>query len=212
MIQRSPSPRTWSRRYCSEDQHYIYFPDNQYTFRFPWPAGATSGVINPKSITNILAHSGVNAEQVQTSFIPGQAVLMTFSNLSDPTVHPLIGGELNIAWNGTPTIARRLPVKQPLQTPPEQAEGTIAAMIAKMSPPQRAIYEASLPKLTKSAVSSQKLSIQTIPPSAVKLYSGRHPTMKAVRDDALVSRRNAQIEAIRKAYGGKLPISAPANR
>lgn len=205
--------RNWGDEgYCSEDQHYIYFPDNQYTFRFPWPPGATSGVINPKSMTAILAHSGVNAEQVQTSFIPGEAVLMTFSNLSDPAVHPLIGGELHITWSGTPTMIRRLPVKPPLPTPPEKAEGTIAAMIAKMNPQQRAIYEASLPKLIKSTVASRKLSIQTVPPSAVKLYSGKHPTMKAFRDDALVSRRNAQIEAIRKAYGGKLPISPPANR
>jgi hypothetical protein len=197
--------RNWGNEgYCSEDQHYISYLDNQYTFRLPWPAGATSGVVKSSTISALLT-SGVNAERTEITFVPGQAVLLTFLNLSDPTVHSMIGGEVHLTWSGSPVMTRRQVRKIPERTPPELGEDLMGAALTKMTPAQRTIYQANAPKISRPAGSPVKLSIQTVPPSTARLARGRHPVIRAVRDEALVSRRNAQIEAIKKAYGGTLP-------
>ena len=107
---------------------------------------------------------------------------------------------------------RRLPLKLPAPTPPELGQDIMTSAIAKMTPAQRAIYEANAPKATQTPRSVRKLSVQTVPPSARRLRVAKHPTMRAERDEALVSRRNAQIEAIKKAYGGTVPNTAPPAR
>jgi hypothetical protein len=81
----------------------------------------------------------------------------------------------------------------------------MGSALTRMTPAQRAIYQANAPKISRPARSPVKLSVQTVPPSTIRRAPGRRPVVRAVRDEALVARRNAQIEAIRKAYGGTLP-------
>jgi hypothetical protein len=199
--------RNWGDEgYCSEDQHYIYYLDNQYTFRFKWPAGATSGVVKSSNISAVLT-SGVNAEQTQITFVPGEAVLVTVTNISDPSVHAIVGGEIHIAWSGTPTLARQALGPVPPRSPSELGENLMPRALAKMTPAQRAIYDANAPKMTPFAGTVSKLSLRPVPPSTNRRPAGRHPVIRAVRDEALISRRNAQIDAIKKAYGGTLPTN-----
>jgi hypothetical protein len=205
--------RNWGDEgYCSEDQHYISYLDNQYTFRLPWPAGATSGVVKSSTLAAVLT-SGVNAERTQITFVPGQAVLVTVLNVSDPLVHAIVGGEIHIAWSGTPALTRRVVRPLPAPSPSDPGENMMPAALAKMTPAQRAIYNANAPQITFPAGTVSRLSLQTVPPSSIRRAAGRHPVIQAVRDEALVSRRNAQIDAIKKAYGGTLPtpgVTAPA--
>jgi hypothetical protein len=198
--------RNWGDEgYCSEDQHYISYLDNQYTFRFQWPAGATSGVVTSSNIAAVLT-SGVNAEQTQITFVPSErAVLVTVLNVSDPLVHAIVGGEIHIAWSGTPTLARRVLQPVPSRSPSDPGEHLMPTALARMTPAQRAIYDANAPKKSSPAGTVSKLSLQVVAPTISRRSAGRHPVVRAVRDEALVSRRNAQIEAIKKAYGGTLP-------
>jgi hypothetical protein len=102
-------------------------------------------------------------------------------------------------------------VKPPERTPPERGEDLMGSALAKMTPAQRAIYDPNAPKKTRPGGSVVKLAVKVVPPSTRNIQ-GRHPVVSAARDQALVSRRNAQIEAIRKAYGGTLPTGTPPAR
>lgn len=189
--------------YCSENQHYIAYPDSEYTFRFPWPSGATGGAIKSQFVRT----NGTNAKQPQISFLPGQAVLLTFTGIPDGmNERVLIGGELHLSWGGTPTITRRVPVTMPVRTPPERGEEVINSAVAKMTPAQRTIYQANLPKVTRPVRPIANLTVQVVAPSNRTIRrKTQRPVVHAVRDEALVSNRNAHIQAVSKAYGGAIP-------
>ena len=190
--------------YCSEDQHYIAYPDNEYTFRLPWPAGATGGTIKSQFVRT----NGSSNKQPQISFIPGQTVLLTFSDIPDGMdKRVLIGGELHLSWGGTPAISRRALARVPARTPPERGQEVMDSAVAKMTPAQRAIYQASLPKASRAAQPLSNLTLQIVEPSQMVLRrkTNRHPVVHHVRDEALVALRNARIEAVKKAYGGTIP-------
>lgn len=190
--------------FCSEQQHYISYLDNQYTFRFPWPAGATSGTVTGNTV--VLTNGG-STSGTQVTFLPGQAVLLTLLNVPDQSVpQGLIGGELHISWAGSPVLsARRIVRPVPVRTPPEAGESIIGSALGRMTPAQRAIYAANAPKTNRTARPGRKLNVQTVPPSEIRRARTGHPTIRAVRDEALVARKNAQIEALKKAYGGTFP-------
>lgn len=187
--------------YCSENQHYVAFPDGEYTFRLPWPAGATGGAVKSQFVRT----NGTGARQPQISFIPGQAVLLTFTDIPDGASNRvLIGGELHLSWSGSPVITRRLPTSPPVRTPPERGEGIIDSAVAKMTPAQRATYQANLPQLNRPVSPVVTLTMQVVPPPTIRRRKGR-PVVHTARDEALVSRRNATIQAVSKAYGGTIP-------
>lgn len=209
--------RNWGNEgYCSGDQHYISFVGNQYTFRFPWPAGATSGVATDG--TTFLTNSNAGAATV--SFIPNQAVLLTFHDLPDPTAQGLVAGELHIRWTGTParrgsglgSVGGRL--RQPgrvtgattatSRQPSELTESFIVDSVAQLTPAQRAVYLANAPKKPQAAHKPVKpVRWQTGPPP-VKVQPNQHPQLRSAPDTAEAARKDAQIEALRKA-GGKVP-------
>ena len=192
--------------YCSEQQHYISYVDNQYTFRFPWPKGASLSLpIVLKS--TIVLNNGATAGDSQLSFLPGEAVLLTILNVPDQNVEQgLIGGELHLAWAGSPVIAAiDNGSKIPVRTPPEAGEDIIRSALERMTPVQRSIYAANAPKLTRIPRPVLKSEVKIVAPSTIKRVQGRKPTIGAVRDQTLITRRNAAIDALTKAYGGTLP-------
>lgn len=191
--------------YCAEEEHYISYLDNEYTFRFPWPSGATSGTV--KSNTIVLTN-GTSAGETQVTFLPGQAVLLTLMNVPGQTVpQGLVGGELHISWAGSPVLTARRVVRQvPVRTPTENVETILNSARSKMTPAQRAIYVANAPKVVRTPRPGLKMAVRTVPPATIRRVEGRHPTISAVRNESLVTRRNAEIEAVKKAYGGTLPM------
>jgi hypothetical protein len=64
--------------FCSDQQHYISYLDNQYIFRLKWPTGAT----NPTILSStVVLTNGATSSDLNVSFIPGQAILLTLSNI-----------------------------------------------------------------------------------------------------------------------------------
>jgi hypothetical protein len=213
--------RNWGDEgYCSESQHYIYYLDNIYMLRIPWPAGATSGIVNGNTISK--TDSSITMDDPVFDAAT-RTVVITFRNLPDPTVHGLIGGELHFTWQGaTPMkratrFSRRLPLSPPGKaetivhglplTSPDKAETIVRDLVARMTPEQRQVYQANLPSRPRAHREVRKVTMHTGPSLGMRrLLAGRHPRVTAIRDIALVQRRNAGIEAIRKAYGGKIPV------
>jgi hypothetical protein len=211
--------RNWGNEgYCSGDQHYVSYVGNQYTFRFKWPAGATSGVA--RSGTTFLANTTAGAATV--SFLPNEAVLLTFHDLPQPDAQGLIAGELHIKWSGTPL--RRFPLPGQISSVPqrgrlsripaaaaEDAESFIADEVSHLTPAQRAQYFANAPKKARPAP-KQVFSMrwQTGPPPA-KLGMNVHPQLRTAPDRVSAAYKDAQIEALRKA-GGRIPTVQPHTR
>ncbi len=189
--------------FCAEQQHYISYLDNKYTFRFEWPKGA----IAPTVKSTLVLGNGATPGQATVTVLPNEAVLLTILNVPDQTVdHGLIGGELHLSWTGTPApsaVARVARV--PVRTPPEAGEGIILSAINNMTPAQRSVYSANTPKPSRVPRPVLKVEVQVVPPPAIKRVDTRHPTVGSVRDEAGVSRRNGAIDALTKAYGGTLP-------
>jgi hypothetical protein len=189
--------------YCSEQQHYISYLDDEYTFRFPWPKGASS----PTLKTALVLSNGPTASQAEVSVLPGEAVLLTISNVPDQNVdHGLVGGELHLAWAGSPTASARMSARRvPVATPPELGETIVSSAIEKMTATQRSVYKANTPQWTRTSHPILRSDGRLVPPTQLKRVQGRRPTISAVRNQALVAHRNAAIDALTKAYGGTLP-------
>lgn len=207
-----PSDDTWAffvrsfgnEGYCSEQQHYISYLDNQYTFRLNWPAGATNPMV---SSSTVVQTNGGTPSDLQVTFVPGQAILLTLLNVPDQTVADgVVGGELHISWGGAP-VQRSVKARGavPVETPPEAYEGLITSATSKMTPQQQAVYTASAPTSAHVARATIKGNVKTVAAQNIKSVAGRHPTIRSVKDPSLVARRNAYIQALQKAYGGKVP-------
>jgi hypothetical protein len=210
--------RNWGDEgYCSESQHYINYLDAIYMLRIPWPAGATSGFPNGNTIA--ITDSGITMDD--PVFDPAtRTVIVTFRNLPDATKHGIIGGELHFTWQGaTPRQRQRiLNSRRPAPNPPDKAEALKNSLVSRMTPAQRQIYSTNSPKIaagprrpaSKVAIHTGAASAITMSPGTAarirRVAPGRRPTITAVRDAADVQRKNAEIEAIRKAYGGTIPI------
>ena len=211
--------RNWGDEgYCSESQHYINYLDNIYMLRIPWPAGATSGFANGNTISK--TNSGITMDD--PVFDPAtRTVIVTFRNLPDPGAHGLIGGELHFTWQGaTPRRRQRILIsRRPPASPPDKAEVLKNGLVTRMNASQRQIYNANSPKrtpgprrpVTRLTIHTGAAAVvSTSSPAAAarirRLAPRRHPTVTAVHDAVLVQRRNAEIEAIRKAYGGTIPL------
>ncbi|PYX30482.1 MAG: hypothetical protein DMG80_12150 [Acidobacteria bacterium] len=193
--------RGWGNEgYCSGDQHYISYLGNQYTFRFKWPAGATAGVV--KSGTTFLTNAS-NVGAATVSFVPNEAVLLTFHDLPDPAVQGLVAGELHVSWTGTPSAPRASggESRQPAAAP----ESLIDEELAGLTPAQRAIYTANAPAKTRAPEKPVvKMRWQPGPPPD-KVRVNQHPQVRSAPDATAAAHKNAQIEALKKA-GGKVPV------
>ena len=201
--------------YCSGDQHYISYLGSQYTFRFKWPAGATSGV--PKSGTTFLTNTNAGAATV--SVVPNEAVLLTFHDLPDPTAQGLIAGELHMSFTGTPsartsiigtrattaTTATTRASGTEVRPQARAAESLIEDALAGLTPAQRAIYTANAPKKTRAAARPVVAVRWQAGPPPAKFPVNQHPQVRSAHDAASAAHKNAQIEALKKA-GGKVPV------
>lgn len=150
--------------------------------------------------------NGTGQGQGTVSFVPGEAVLLTISNVPNQTVKQgLIGGELHLAWTGSPVkTVIRVP-RVPVRTPPEAAEEIILSAINKMTPAQRLVYSANARKPTRIPRPVLNVEVKVLPPSTIKRVETRHPTISAARDQTLIMQRNGAMDALTKAYGGSLP-------
>jgi len=186
--------------YCSGDQHYISYLGGQYTFRFKWPAGATSGAV--KSGTTFLTNSNAGAATV--SFVPNEAVLLTFHDLPDPTAQGLVAGELHVRWTGTPSPRAEI-VGTIAAAPARAEESRIDDAVAALTPAQRAIYMASAPKKTRAAGKPVKTVRWQLGPAPARFPPNQHPQVRSAPDVVAAAHKKAQIEALKKA-GCKAPV------
>ena len=189
--------------YCSGSEHNVLFPDNQYTFNLTWWPGATSGIVSTSSFwtnaTTPLTYS--------VNFIQGQAVQLTFYNLPDPSAGALIGGELHISWTGG-TSSPRIKAPAALKDKVDQeddAESYVALLTAGLTPAQRAIYDTNLLATKRVQGPKSPVRLESRPPMPMNAKSTRHPQVSAVPDAAFTAQKEAQINALKKAFGGTLP-------
>jgi hypothetical protein len=212
-VQGSKSPNTdiWSffvrgwgnEGYCSSDQHYVNYLDNQFNFNLRWPQGATSGTVT-SSIFWTNAHT---PSTFSVTFIPGKAVQVTFYNLPNPTEQALIGGELHIAWAGTPTAATPF-VRAAAgagQVEEDEPEAYLRDMMGQLSSAQLTVYKANAPTYNRVKKTASALRMQPGVAIALPAKPTRLPQISTAPDTATLARKNAHMDALKKAYGGNLP-------
>jgi hypothetical protein len=93
--------RNWGNEgFCSSNQEFIDFPNNQYTFRLPWRPGATD-----VSVTNEFWH-GYHVQNLPPPVIvgvrkaPGVGVFVTFTLDAPRGDGSMWDGELHLKWSG----------------------------------------------------------------------------------------------------------------
>jgi hypothetical protein len=228
-VRDDPSDETWAvfvrnwgnEGYCSGDQHYIDYLDDQYTFRLPWPAGATSVSVLMDPTQFSANQDGFATPEV--AFVPNTGVFLTFKDIPAARSHPLIAGELHLAW----TFASQ-PHRPPLHHVPLPGPGRMPARVAtgavrdhRGGAPEADVAEAfvakafaTLPKEKRDAILKAlgparvavrpiPLRARVVPFTAVRRIG--HPRVWQEVDPGLVARRNRQLELLKAAYGGKVP-------
>jgi hypothetical protein len=87
--------RNWGDEgFCGSEQEFVYFPNNQYTFRVPWKPGALSIL----DITPIWHRYHHNYPDPTIRVVDGQAIFVTFQ-LDPPSGDgSMWDGEIRITW------------------------------------------------------------------------------------------------------------------
>jgi hypothetical protein len=90
--------RNWGNQgYCGKSQHFVYFPNNRYTFRLPWKPGATSVSITSQSVGHAYH---IQNPSWNVKAVPGQGVFVTFTLDAPREDGSLWDGELHLKWVG----------------------------------------------------------------------------------------------------------------
>jgi hypothetical protein len=95
--------RNWGNEgFCSSDQEFVDFPNNQYTFRLPWRAGATS--VTVLSTTSFHAYHTQNPPPSEQNGsirkVPGVGIFVTFALDAPREDGSMWDGELHLQWTG----------------------------------------------------------------------------------------------------------------
>jgi hypothetical protein len=96
-------------------------------------------------------------------------------------------------------------VAHPVTLPDPPAEAYVGNAVTRLTAEQRAAYLSNVPKVSR--VAKRGFSLRTETAAPVKIGAGKHPQIRAVPDPKLVAKKNAQIEALKKAYGGAIPAA-----
>jgi len=228
-VKDDPSDETWAvfvrnwgnEGYCSGDQHYLDYLDDQYTFRLPWRPGATA--VNVLMDPTQFSANQDGFATPELAFVPNTGVFLTFKNIPSAQSHPLIAGELHLAWQGASGHLR--PVHPPIAfvganggTPPRRAIGPIVGPGGhpQFDAPEAFIKQAflNLPKAKRDAIAKAlgpaKVGMKRIPLRArvVAFTAVRRegrPRVWQQADPALVARRKHELDLLKAAYGGKIP-------
>jgi hypothetical protein len=195
--------------FCSRYQHLVAFPNNRFTFRLPWRAGATS--VATTTGTGFYANQG--GMSYWWGSAPGQNVSLTVQLLS-PYSYPRVHGELHLRWTGSgPQAASETQSAAP---PPEavaaeersgQAERWISELAEGLAPERRAALEAELTAsgaLNAPGDGARLNSLGLRRVEEATALSALTP-VTAVVDHATAEANVQRLLALRKAYGGRLP-------
>jgi hypothetical protein len=192
--------RNWGNEgYCSRYQHYLLTGGNRLSVSLPWRAGASA-----VSTTGTQFFANMTGISSSWSAVPGQRVDLSF-NLPPPSSRGRVHGELILRWTGARVAA---PEKLEDVARPEReeregsAEARIAALAEGLTTEQRAVYEKALG--SDSRTRDRGALPVRFEPAAEKALPVT-PIVLSVPDPQKVAEDNRRLEALRKAYGGKLP-------
>ena len=91
---------------CGGSQEFIYFPNNQYTFRLPWNlpwrAGATSATVIPNFEGYHTQGPPPSVENGAIRIVPGVGIFVTFALDAPRQDGSVWNGELHVQWIGGP--------------------------------------------------------------------------------------------------------------
>jgi hypothetical protein len=99
--------RNWGNEgSCGASQEFIYFPNNQYTFRLPWNlpwrAGATSATVIPNFEGYNTQGPPPSVENGAIRIVPGVGIFVTFPLDAPREDGSVWNGELHVQWIGGP--------------------------------------------------------------------------------------------------------------
>jgi hypothetical protein len=200
--------RNWGNEgYCSQDQHYLDLYDNQYTFRLPW-RGDTVRLVEAKFSSN---NQQITDPKIVA--VPKVGVFVTFT-LPKPEQRAIAHGELHLQWTGVEFYPYVVGPKPSPATTHEvdkhKPEKRLAELYAKMTAAQRKVYLSKLPK-PATKVSNQFALQHTfttkaeLPVPVRSLYSHPTPRVRSVHDKQKEDKDRRRYEALREAFGGKIP-------
>lgn len=105
--------RNWGNEgQCSQNQHFIDFPNNKYTFRLPWRKGATSVNVTKFDVKSF----DIKNHSKTVTLVPGVGVFLTFTLDAPRENGSMWEGELHLEWIGA-GISLDPPVKCPEHPP-----------------------------------------------------------------------------------------------
>jgi hypothetical protein len=86
--------------FCGGNQELVDFPNDQYTFRIPWKAGAASVTVADSEFPSY--HTSNPSPSLENGLIriaPGQGVFITFLLDKPRQDGSLWGGEMHLRWH-----------------------------------------------------------------------------------------------------------------
>jgi hypothetical protein len=212
--------RNWGNEgFCSQYCHHMLFNSNRSTVSIPWRPGATGVSLGAATIFRS-NNSGIYG---WWSSSPYNKVDLTFQ-LPAPGDHGRVHGILSLRWYGASVVAKADPVaptKAPMALNEEMisesreerfegspAERLVGELIEKMSPDQRAVFDEESKARFPAQRDAHAMGLwRTRPAPATAAPSGAVPSARwtRVREAALRTHNKGVIDALEKAYGGKLP-------
>ena len=91
--------RNWGNEgFCSDSQHFLYLPNNRYTFRLPWRPGMSSVSVLNQPNDRLFLTNDARVIGPDVIPLPGEGVLVSFT-LPEPGAGAQVNGELHLQWS-----------------------------------------------------------------------------------------------------------------
>jgi len=234
-VNEDPNDETWAlfvrnwgdEGFCSSQNHELHLVGDHYTFRFPWRRGATSVTVLGGS--SVDCRKGVSPLPVE--WATGDGVRVTFK-MPGPEARGFGDGILHLQWAGKPEAhvdfgpgaagpvakgglgkSMKPPVKGPVQRQRVgEAENYLAGLGANLSKKQIQDVQAQVAKMKRPRRSTPTLTafgpataLKRLPSLPTKRTAAIMPKVRPVFDRAKMAIDKARSEALKTAFGGKIP-------
>jgi hypothetical protein len=216
-VKDDPSDETWAifvRRsgnegFCSDHEHYLDdLPGDQFAFRLPWGAGASSVTVSPATIFKTMLGQ---ASGPSVSWTRNQGVLVFFT----VPLKERVNGELHLRWRepevstnrslsptiGSATIRSQAEIE-------DEPEDRFAKIVAGMTQAQRKVFDARIPRKT---ISHDRAPIRPAAPERqvaslpISFMHAQRPRVRDVPDPQKKARDQQRLDALRAVYGHTIP-------
>jgi len=203
--------RNWGDEgYCSSDQHYVNYHNNQYTFRLPRPTpteGVTGNAVATVGQTIVQSH-GVDT-RATVAINANQDTFLTV-NLGSPSAETFVVGEIHLVWPNNGATSTSSALTSSAEAAPDEddddPEEQIREVFESFTPAQQTLARSELAKLQPARAPQPTFNVPIVLTNALPPVVTEPPSVSTAPALRKQQRTVAKTTTLCAMTGGALEI------